>query len=110
MYGWLTEEGAARAFGEVTGFHDGNAPYVDIDIVSGAYPQSAPAGADGLCYATATDGTELCMFMEYNMPTTDGILVARIIDEDIRGMTEEQLFELLFELDGSRHPLALIPA
>ena len=96
-----------RAFGEVMGFCDGKAPYLVISNDDGLCAQEIPDISDGLCYVETYDGEDLCCFIEYNMPVATNALCVRVIDEEIRGMSDDELYERIFGIDGDMQAFAV---
>ena len=99
------EDQFERAFGVVTDCQD-NATFLDIYLgdEEGEYPCEAP---NGLAYIPTDELGEVACLREYNRGSDrDGWVCFRIVDERVRGWSDDELEDLIF--GGGDDPLILI--
>ena len=97
----------ARVWGTVINSGEVDLPFLVVDYDNGmeAYPCDIP---DDLCYVTTSDGRELAALREYGKPSIDDCIWIRLIDEEIRGMNEDELHAWIFSPDFSGYSFALV--
>lgn len=100
----LYPEQEERVWGVVTNLGEEGLPFLVVECYEDI--EDLP---NGLCYITTSDGQEIAALREYNKPPIEGCVWIRLIDEDIRGMADEELEAWIYGADYSSQSFALIP-